>query len=113
MKRVFGLFAVLALFLTLTACGTKAAEPDYPTIAKAESALNAGEDLTGKTVRFKVEDLKPNSAYGYNLWTGKHMNFVSPENPGAKKGDTVTVKIEKVVSSLGSWIITYSDLTKQ
>uniref|UniRef100_UPI003F55A177 hypothetical protein n=1 Tax=Lactobacillus acidophilus TaxID=1579 RepID=UPI003F55A177 len=85
----------------------------YNTASKIEKALNKGENLQGKTVRFKVTKFVPNSAFGYNLETGKHLNFVSPNYPKAKKGQTVTVKIKKVTSVLGSYVITYSHLRKK
>ncbi len=49
----------------------------------------------------------PESAFGYNMTTGEHLNFCSSENPGVKAGDTVTVKVTKVQSVLKSWIISY------
>ena len=111
MKKVIAsLLAVLSVLFILTACGQKQA--DYPTAAKAETALNAGKDLKGKTVTFKVTGYDPASAFGYNMETGKHLNFVSNDNPGVKKGDTVTVKVKKVASTMGSFIITYTDLKK-
>lgn len=85
---------------------------DYPNIKDVEAALGKGENLKGKTVQFKVKKLEPQSAYGYNMETGKHLNFVSPENPNVKKGDTVFLKIKKIKSVLGSFVITYSHLSK-
>ena len=40
---------------------------DYPNVEDFELALNEGEDLTGRTVTFTVDDLVPNSAFGYNM----------------------------------------------
>ncbi|WP_262314812.1 hypothetical protein [Lacticaseibacillus parakribbianus] len=110
MKKVIAaLLTALTVLLVLTACGgAKAA--DYPTAAKAEAALNAGKKLEGKTVTFKVLKVEPRSAFGYNLEAGKHLNFASAKNPGVKKGATVTVKVKKVASMLGSYIISYTDL---
>ena len=92
---------------------SKTVKIKYNTAKKIEKALNKGENLQGKTVRFKVTKFVPNSAFGYNLETGKHLNFVSPNYPKAKKGQTVTVKIKKVTSVLGSYVITYSHLRKK
>lgn len=50
---------------------------DYPNIKYAEIALSKGKNLKGKTVQFKVKKLEPQSAFGYNMETGKHLNFVS------------------------------------
>ena len=80
---------------------------DYPNVEDFEAALNAGEDLTGKTVTFTVTTFVPNSAFGYNLQTGEHLNFCSTTHPGVGEGDTVTVKVTEVQSVLGSYIIYY------
>lgn len=90
----------------------KLPKPDYATAEDAEAALNAGKVLEGKTVRFRVNDLRPKSAFGYNLETGEHLNFVSPHNPKVKVGDVVIVKVKEVTSTLGSFVIKYSSLHK-
>lgn len=90
----------------------KLPKPDYATAEDAEAALNAGKVLEGKTVRFRVNDLRPKSAFGYNLETGEHLNFVSPHNPKVKVGDVVIVKVKEVTSTLGSFVIKYSNLHK-
>lgn len=108
-KIVISLVMVFSALFILTACGSKKA--DY-TEKTAESALNTGKNIEGKTVKFKVGEIKPNSSFGYNIETGKHLNFVDSTNPKVKKGDTVTVKVKKVQSVLGSWIISYTDLKK-
>ena len=90
----------------------KLPKPDYATAEDAEAALNAGKVLEGKTVRFRVNDLRPKSAFGYNLETGEHLNFVSPHNPKVKVGDVVIVKVKEVTSTLGSFVIKYSSLRK-
>lgn len=108
-KIVISLLTVLSALFILTACGNKKA--DY-TEKTAESALNSGKNIEGKTVKFKVDQIDPKSSFGYNLQTGKHLNFVDSKNPNVKKGNTVTVKVKKVTSTLGSWIISYTDLKK-
>ncbi|MFD1430447.1 hypothetical protein [Lacticaseibacillus mingshuiensis] len=110
-KRVLAILTVLSVLFALTACGAQAVKPDY-TEKTAETALNAGKDLEGKTVQLTVDKLAPNSMFGYNMQTGKHLNFVSSSNPKVKAGDKVTVKVTKVQSMMGSFIITYSDLKK-
>lgn len=92
-----------------TACGSNG-KVDYERVEDFEAALNAGEDLTGKTVTFTVKDFRPDSAFGYNLITGEHLNFCSSKNPGVKTGDTITVKVKEVNSLLGSWIISYTKI---
>jgi predicted RNA-binding protein with TRAM domain len=103
-KFVVLLSAFMMLTLVLTGCGT--VKPDYTT-KQFETALNKGENLEGKTVSIEVDKLVPNSTFGYNIETGKHLNFVSGENPNVKKGDKLIVKVTKVQSVVGSYIITY------
>lgn len=94
--------------LFLGACGgnAKEATADYTT-AEAEKALNDGENIEGKTVKIKVDKLVPDSAFGYNIQTGEHLNFVSNDHPEVKEGDELIVKVEKVTSTMGSYIMTY------
>ncbi len=89
----------------LTACGD--IKVDFENAEAFETALNAGDDLTGKVVTFTVNELVPDSAFGYNLQAGEHLNFCSSKNPGVKAGETVTVKVTEVSSVLGSYIIEY------
>lgn len=109
LKSIALICAVLGLTFVAVGCGQT--KPDY-TAKTAESSLNAGKDLEGKTVKFKVTAYEPASFFGYNMETGKHLNFVSQDNPKVKKRDTVTVKVKKVTSTMGSFIITYSNLQK-
>lgn len=81
---------------------------DYDTAEAFEAALNKGENCTGKTVTFIVTEFHPDSAFGYDMWAGEHLNFVSEAKVEAKAGDEVTVKVERVESFLGSWIVYYS-----
>lgn len=98
----FSSFLVVALLLV--GCGTS--KPDYTT-KQFEAALNKGDNLEGKTVSVHVEKVVPNSAFGYNIEAGKHLNFVSTDNPDVKKGENIILKVKKVKSMLGSFIITY------
>lgn len=93
--------------LCCTACGSSNVAADFEKAEDFESALNSGDDLTGKVVTFTVSELIPDSAFGYNLTAGEHLNFCSNTNPGAKAGDTITVKVTGIQSVLGSWIISY------
>jgi hypothetical protein len=109
MKKIsVGLLSSLMVVVFLLAgCGTnKAVKADYTT-KQFETALNKGDNLEGKTVSVKVNEMVPNSAFGYNIQTGKHLNFVSPDNPNVKKGDILILKVTKVVSALGSYMISY------
>lgn len=104
MKRL--LFILLAAVF-LAACGSNASvEPDYTT-EEFEASLNDGDDLTGKTVSVEVKELVPDSAFGYNIQTGEHLNFVSSKNPNVEVGDEIIVEVEEIESMLGSYIITY------
>ena len=105
---IFLLAAAFSLVITCvcTACGST--KVDYEKVEDFEAALNAGEDLTGKTVTFTVLEVHPDSAFGYNLYGGEHLNFISTKNPGVKQGDTLTVKVKEINSLLGSWFISYT-----
>lgn len=90
-------------------------EIDYTDDAEFEAALNRGEDLVGKVVRFKVNEIHPDSFYGYNLWAGEHLNFIFPSQLDVKAGDEVTVKVSTVsklpMGTYTSWIINDSEST--
>ena len=86
---------------------------DYDNEESFENDLNAGMNLEGKTVRFIVGELHPDSTFGYNIWSGEHLNFVSSKNPDVKVGDVVTAKITSIKNVLGSWIIDYEKLSVQ
>lgn len=80
---------------------------DYADAESFEMALNAGENLEGKIVQFEALELHPDSAMGYNVWAGEHLNFISSRNPDIKAGDLVVVKCEVIESLMGSWYIKY------
>ncbi|SFF08893.1 hypothetical protein SAMN05428981_11521 [Bacillus sp. OV194] len=103
-KIIIVLSSVLMIVWVSAGCGT--AEPDYTT-KQFETALNKGEKVEGKTVSVKVDKLVPDSAFGYNIEAGDHLNFVSSDNPGVKKGDKVVLKVKQVKSVLGSYLISY------
>ena len=108
MKKIALMLVAAIVILCFAGCGsTKAVTPDYPDAASFEAALNEGVDTTGKTVQFTVSEFVPNSAVGYNMQAGEHLNFCSNTNPKVKTGDTVTVEVVEVTSSLGSYIISY------
>ena len=96
MKRASLFLVVVLLLLLMASCGTKSVTPDYDDAASFEAALNTGADLTGKVVRFKVVEVVPNSAFGYNVQAGEHLNFCSSNNPKVAAGDTVTVEVVEV-----------------
>jgi predicted RNA-binding protein with TRAM domain len=108
MKKVLvGLLSSFMVIFLLAGCGSnKTVKADYTT-KQFETALNKGDNLEGKTVSVTVNKLVPNSAFGYNIEAGKHLNFVSADNPNVKKGDKLILKVTKVASALGSYIISY------
>ncbi|MGO5160514.1 MULTISPECIES: hypothetical protein [unclassified Bilifractor] len=119
-KRLKNLAIVMLsamLMIGLVACGEKKEAVDYGNAKCFETALNNGEDLTGKIVQFKVSEVEPNSAFGYNIMAGEHLNFISSKNPNVKAGNTTTVKVSKIQSTLGSWLISYkfvnAEITKK
>lgn len=80
---------------------------DYADAESFEAALNAGENLEGKVVKFIAGELHPDSAFGYDVYAGEHLNFVSLEHPNIKENDLVTVKATSIKSFMGSWVIDY------
>lgn len=106
-KKVVGFLIVVMMILSLTACGGSKEIINYADAESFEAALNNGENLEGMIVQLIVKELKPDSALGYNIWAGEHLNFVSSRNPDVKEGDTVIVKATTIESILGSWIIDY------
>lgn len=108
-------FTVIAsvLISCLLLCGCKSSKKtvlDYGDAQSFEAALEAGENLEGKTVQFVADEIYPQSAYGYNVWAGNHLNFISSRNPDIKEGDVVNVKVTTIESNLGSWFITYEKI---
>lgn len=91
-------------------------EIDYTDDAEFEAALNRGEYLVGKVVRFKVNEIHPDSYYGFNLWAGKHLNFIFPGRVEVDPGDEVTVKVSTVFrhdnDTYDSWIINSTKVYK-
>lgn len=99
-KLLYLLFVVI--ILSLTACGETKKVIDYGDAWAFESALNNGMNLEGKIVRFIVRELHPDSAFGYNIWAGEHLNFVSPRNPDVRPGQWVVAEVHAINSVLGS-----------
>ena len=95
---------------TTTATDYRADEnltPDYYDAESFEAALNAGEDVTGKTVQFAVLAFSPDSPFGYNMQAGEHLNFCSDSDPAVTAGDAVTLRVTKVSVMLRSYIVWY------
>lgn len=81
---------------------------DYKDAASFEKALNSGEKVNGKTVKFDVNEYKPNSAMGINCWSGEHLNFISDNELDVKTGDIIIGRVkEEPTKFLGSWKIKY------
>ena len=102
--------SLLFVAFILVGCGKSSVVLDYGDAESFEAALNAGENLEGKTVRFYASELHPDSAMGYNIWAGEHLNFISSRNPDIKEGSTADVKATEITSSLGSWFIKYEKI---
>lgn len=90
----------------------KSIKVDYSE-AEAEKALNDNKDLTGKTVKLTAQKIEPASAFGYKVEAGKHLNFVSEDNPKVQTGDILIVRVKKVKSVAGSFVIYYDMLSKK
>ena len=60
-----------------------------------------------KSVCLVVVSINPESAFGYNLMAGEHLNFCSSTNPNVSIGDEFTVKVKEINHFMGSYIIYY------
>lgn len=85
--------------------GEESCTLDYGNDKAFETALNNGETLDGKTVRFTAKEIHPDSALGFNIFGGEHLNFVFESDPGVKEGETVCVRAKKVEPFADSWVI--------
>ncbi len=106
-KKSISIILACVVMSTFLACGAKKETINYGNAEAFEAALNAGENLEGKIVQFKIVDIKPKSEIGFDIWAGEHLNFVSEDSKDVKKGDTMVVRATKIGSALGSWIIKY------
>lgn len=80
----------------------------YSDDASFESDLNAGKNLENTYVTFLINDVQEESAFGYDLWAGEHLNFVSRKNPNLSKGQVITVKARRIKKTLmTSYLIEY------
>ena len=106
MKKLRVVLVTLFVGLFLVACGSNEKKADYTT-EEAETALNNGEGINGKTVQITVDEYVPNGTLGYTIQTGEHLNFISSDNPDVKKGDQLIVKVVKTENVLGSFVMTF------
>ena len=109
MKRIL-LFIAMVLTFVFGVSASASETIDYGDENAFEEALNRGDFLEGKIVRFTVKEIHPNSTLGFNLWSGEHLNFVSSRNPDVNVGDVLVVKTDTISNTLGSWVITYEIL---
>lgn len=114
MKKFYKFTTILVtlfVVLAMTACGNVNENVDYTDAESFEAALNNGDNLEGKVVTFVAGEFHPDSALGYNVYAGEHLNFVSAKNPDIKEGDIVTVKATEITNLMGSWIIKYEKIS--
>lgn len=83
---------------------------DFETAESFEAAINDGEDILGKVVKFTVSSIHPDSALGYTLWAGEHLNFVGEVAEDVGEGDTVIAVVNSIQDVVGSWAIGYDIL---
>lgn len=83
---------------------------DFNSASDFEAALKEGQDTAGKTVTFVADNIIPDGTLGYTIWAGEHLNFISTEVLGWKVGESHTVKVKKVASSMGSFMITFENI---
>lgn len=92
---------------------------DFEDVESFEEALNNGEDLTGKVVKFVVSDYRPINILGINCTGGEHLNFILEEEADIAAGDTLIGTVyevaERVAIKKESWKIPFRvyDIIKQ
>ena len=75
---------------------------EYSSDHEFEVALNHSKNPIGAIVHFVVREVHPDSVYGYNIWAGQHLNFVSTYDPHVKAGDNITVRVTAIETFMGS-----------
>lgn len=96
---------IIALFGMFLAYGWRISA-DYR-VDSLMTALESGEDVTGKTVDVKATSVNDNTLLGYIFYTKNELVFVNPEDQGIRKGFSGKVKIKEAKKVLGSWVIFY------
>ena len=106
MKKVLALLLTAALIACLFAGCTSL---DYNSAEDLESALNSGADVSGKTAKIKIDEVNSGlmDLY-YTGWAGEHLNLISESEPDFEAGDIIKIRVTKVSSLLGSWLIAYT-----
>ena len=104
--------AQIIVILCIISVGCGAKTPDYSVASDFETALNNVEDTIGKIVSFEVVAVIPESQFGFNIWSGDHLNFCSEEKWNVQRGDVLTVKIRSVSNVGDSYIIRYKMLSE-
>ena len=123
MKKILSFILILTLIIGLSGCGDTSSNNgtssnndssytiDYKDAKTFETALNNGEKVNGKVVRFEVAAYKPDSGLGINCWAGEHLNFISKKELDVEEGDVIVGRVTKEASTvLGSWKIPYEVL---
>lgn len=72
-----------------------------------EKRLNNKENLENCFVSFDVQHIEPNGHYGYTIWSGEHLNFISDDDKNFSIGQVITVRATKIDTFLGSYLIKY------
>jgi len=73
----------------------------------AESQLNNGQSIDGKTVDVEIFNIVNESELGQNIQAGEHLNFYpATQQYNLKAGYHVKFKVINAKSTMGSWLIT-------
>lgn len=84
-----------------------ASSNDVISTSDAESQLNNGQSIDGKTVDVEIFNIVNASELGQNIQAGEHLNFYpTTQQYNLKAGDHVKFKVISVKSTMGSWLIT-------
>lgn len=104
MKRLYLGLLLFIVLLLLSGCGGEKA--DYTT-SEFETAVNNGEDVSGKTVLVEVNQVVSNIAFGYVIEAGDSLHFTNSVNPDLEEGDTLLVEVSEYVNFFGEYTVPY------
>lgn len=80
---------------------------DNLSTADAETMLNNGQSIDGKTVDVDILKVENATELGQNIQAGEHLNFYpTTQQYDLNPGDHVKFKVIAAKSALGSWLIT-------
>jgi len=98
-SAIIGMLLGAGLFLIL--------KPDY-TSDELYFALESGEKVIGKTVKFTAEEIEDNAVMTQTITSENGLVFYNGAYDQVQAGDSVTIEIEDYTNLFGIWLIKYS-----